>query len=96
MNSKKKELLESIRAVYNQTTFSIDKNTKQAMVKAAEQLINDEASLSFISYQLFPFINSISVDYPDFSELQNLKRILLRHRWKYSLGMILSIPFIRH
>lgn len=95
MNSNKK-LLESIRAVYNQTSFSIDENAKKAMVKAAEQLINNEASLSFVSYQLFPFINSLSVDYPDFVELQNLKKLLLRHRWKYSLGMILSIPFIRH
>ena len=48
-----------------------------------------------IAYRLYPTVEKAAQSYQSYKELQYLKKLLLKYRWKYYLGVVLPSAFIR-
>lgn len=95
MNPKAKQLYELSHEIYNQSTYPLSQVEKQAFFEAAQKLTNNQERISLIAYRLYPTVEKAAQRYQSYKELQYLKKLLLKYRWKYYLGVVLPSAFIR-
>ena len=95
MNPKAKRLYELIHKIYNQSAYPLSHVEKQAFFEAAKKLTNNQERISLIAYRLYPIVDKAAQRYKSYKELQYLKKLLLKYRWKYYLGVVLPSAFIR-
>lgn len=48
-----------------------------------------------IAYRLYPTVEKAAQRHQSYNELQYLKKLLLKCRWKYYIGVVLPSAFIR-
>ena len=61
----------------------------------AKRLTNNQERISLIVYRLYPTVEKAAQRHQSYKELQYLKKLLLKYRWKYYLGVVLPSVFIR-
>ena len=95
MKPKAKQLYELIHEIFNQSTYPLSQVEKQEFFEAAQKLTNNQERISLIAYRLYPTVEKATQSYQSYKELQYLKKLLLKYRWKYYLGAVLPSAFIR-
>ena len=95
MKPKAKKLYALIHEIYNQSAYPLSHVEKQAFFEAAKKLTNNQERISLIAYRLYPTVEKAAQSYQSYKELQHLKKLLLKYRWKYYLGVVLPSAFIR-
>ncbi|WP_171333563.1 hypothetical protein [Enterococcus cecorum] len=95
MKPKAKRLYELINEIYNQSTYPLSQVEKQAFFEAAQKLTNNQERISLIAYRLYLTVEKAAQSHQSYKELQYLKKLLLKYRWKYYLGAVLPSSFIR-
>lgn len=95
MNPKAKRLYELIHEIYNQSTYPLSHVEKQAFFVEAQKLTNNQERISLIAYRLYLTVEKAAQRNQSYKELQYLKKLLLKYRWKYYLGSVLPSAFIR-
>ena len=95
MNPKAKRLYELIHEIYNQSAYPLSHVEKQAFFEAAQKLTNNQERISLIAYRLYLTVEKAAQSHQSYKELQYLKKLLLKYRWKYYLGAVLPSSFIR-
>ena len=95
MKPKAKQLYELIHEIYNHSTYPLSQVEKQAFFEVAQKLTNNQERISLIAYGLYPTVEKAAQSHLSYKELQYLKKLLLKCRWKYYLGVVLPSAFIR-
>lgn len=95
MKPKAKRLYDLIHEIYNQSAYPLSHVEKQVFFEAAKKLTNNQERISLIAYRLYPTVEKAAQRHQSYKELQYLKKLLLKYRWKYYLGVVLPSAFIR-
>lgn len=95
MKPKAKKLYALIHEIYNQSAYPLSHVEKQAFFEAAKKLTNNQERISLIAYRLYPTVEKAAQRHQSYKELQYLKKLILKYRWKYYLGVVLPSAFIR-
>lgn len=95
MNPKAKQLYELIHKIYKQPTYPLSQVEKQVFFEGNRKLTNNQERISLIAYRLYPTVEKAAQSHQSYKELQYLKKLLLKYRWKYYLGVVLPSAFIR-
>lgn len=95
MKPKEKQLYELSHEIYNQSAYPLPHVEKQAFFEAAQKLTNNQERISLIAYRLYLTVEKAAQSHQSYKELQYLKKLLLKYRWKYYLGAVLPSAFIR-
>ena len=95
MKPKAKRLYELIHEIYKQPTYPLLQVEKQVFFEGAQKITNNRKRISLIAYRLYPTVEEAAQRHQSYKELQYLKKLLLKYRWKYYLGVVLTSAFIR-
>lgn len=63
--------------------------------EGTQKITNNQERISLIAYRLYPTVEKAAQRHKSYNELQYLKKLLLKCRWKYYLGVVLPSAFIR-
>lgn len=93
---KKKDFYHNIELVYNNHDLVLSKELRQALLDSIKGLETGDR-IAYLAYQLYPFVCDEIVERKANrnDELLVLQKYLVKTRWKYYWGAVLSMSFTR-
>lgn len=90
---KLREFIQLLEAVYYNPNLNLKKETKEELVRVRLAL-DKKIRISYLAYQLYPFVYQEKLDNPSSMELEAFSNFLLKNRWRYYVGSVFGMAFI--
>lgn len=92
--AEKKELfLKMLKDIYNDKSLHLKEKTKEEILKQYSDVSNNKTNINYASYYLFPFVSDEYYNTKS-EKLNELKKMILKYRYKCYFGMLLDSALI--